>query len=1636
MSAAVVETQVIHSLPGRLRLRLPANLADRPASLEERLRRIPGVRGVRVSPLTGTALVEFDPRTTDDDAILRAVGTAEPAPRPAPVAPAAHPRRWAQATRAQVSSRDIIRSRHGTTRRVRIPVTGMDRDPRVARAVVNRLRDRTGVQQVHANPLTGRVLVEFTEHEVDLQDLLSEVVDVELPPLPDEDRPKHPLDPAPLVQSAVQSSGAGLGLAVLAGQRLATAGQPLPGSSAAGEVAGVIGLVRSWPVTRDGIRRILGRHVADALFNSAAIVSLALADSPLGLAANAAEGLRLLTEVLARRRAFRQLEQDLHGVASTEPGALIRLDSGERTPRAAIVREGQGSAQGPDGLPDIVGPGDRVPAGERLSGGPFLLELQAHDPFTPEPRPAPITPGFYERYLQTIGPVSLGYAVLTGLATRSLSRMFEALLLVNPRPALIGKEAADTGASARVLRGGVVVVGTRPDRVIRLPGALLLDRPSLLTEGVELTTVLPLADGYETSDLLGIGAGVAAAAGSPWGGLFRSVATIPAQDGHFHRGVASGRIDRSTYTLRHTGASDQLPAVGRLRARGERALVLRREDDGQDLAVFGLRPRLRSGYAELVATCARHGVELGLLSRGDPEATSAVARRAGIPVVAEHHAVDAIRVRQRRGMVVAFASDNAEAAQGFDACDLAIGLNDRRSRLAARADLLVADLGGIGAIVEAGARRATAVRDSTVLSLASNAFGLVLGFRGAPGVQLALGGVYAAGLGALADGWVRLRGGERRVPILVRVAEPRPERWGQRGVAETLAALGSHRDGLSERQATERLQHAPAAPRQHPVIQSLVEQLTSPLTGLLAVGAGVSLLMSAPVDVAIIGATIAANVAVGTWQERQAGRAAEALHEMSAPTATVLRDGQPRSVAAREVVPGDVLLLAPGDRVVADARLLESNNLEVDESALTGESVPVVKAADAASPEGRVVLDGSDVTVGTGRAVVVAVGKGTRLGATAAALDLDGAEQSPLGVRLTGLLRQFLPLALAGGLVTAGAGLLRGASPLSQLGIGATIAVAAIPEGLPLLSRVAESAVSRRLIGRRALVRRLGAVEALGRVDVACTDKTGTLTVGRLAVGLVATAERDATLPGELDPSMRRVLLDAALASPSPDAADIAAHPTDVAVVEGAVGAGLGDELRQPRDAESPFESARSFHATQAGGCVYVKGAPETVVARCARVRRGDAEEPLDADGRKRLLARADELAARGLRVLMVAEGSAEAAVDNPRDLVATGFLGIIDPLRPDVRDAVRRCHDAGIRVIMLTGDHPETARAIGRQAGLLNGQGEVLVGTEIAQLKDGELDERLERATVIARATPLDKVRIVESLQRHGHTVAMTGDGVNDAPALRLADVGVAMGRGTEVARQAADIVLAADDFGTLVEALVEGRSFWRNIRRALGLLLGGNLGELGLLIGGSVLGLGSPMTTRQILAVNLITDVLPGLAVALQRPEHHNLAELSREGTAALDTTLRQDVLRRAVSSAGPSLAAYFAALALGLPEASTVAGASIVVTQLAQTLDVGRVEGSLSLPVVGAVGASAAVLAAAIAVPPLRTLLTLTVPSPVGWGLIGGAALLGLVVSRLAAFQALNPPALHLPSLHLPARASAWVAGLGAANAAPAS
>jgi calcium-translocating P-type ATPase len=826
--------------------------------------------------------------------------------------------------------------------------------------------------------------------------------------------------------------------------------------------------------------------------------------------------------------------------------------------------------------------------------------------------------------------------------------------------------------------------------------------------------------------------------------------------------------------------------------------------------------------------------------------------------------------------------------------------------------------------------------------------------------------------------------------VISRLTDPRPERWGSLSVEEAFDALGSSPDGLSEREAHARREVRQGAARRNAFAAAMTDQLQSPLVAVLGVGAGISLALGATADVAIIGAVIIANAAVGAWQERQAGRAAQALERMGAAGARVLRDGTVREVSAEEVVRGDVMLLGAGDRVVADARLLEADALEADEAALTGESLPVVKNPDTERPESRIVLEGSDITVGSGKAVVVAVGDRTRLGATAAALAVEDTRESPLGERLDLLFRQGMPAVVGGGLLVAVAGIAWGGPPLAQLAVGASVAVAAVPEGLPLLAGVTEAAVARRLASRSALVRRLSSSESLGRVDIVCADKTGTLTRGELAVTLIDDLEESTAFERRLRDRARAVLLAAALASPAPGSPDALAHATDGAVLEAAARAGLDDELEVSRHGEAPFDPVRPLHATAVARRVCVKGAAEAVVTRCTHAAGAEGSaRSLDEPAREALLERAEELSAQGLRVLMVAEGSPDASVEDPQGLRALGFVGISDPPREGAAEAVARCRAAGIRTIMLTGDHPATARKIAAELGLPLDDGAVLTGEQIENVSNGELEAVLERASVIARITPIDKLKIVECLKRSGHTVAMTGDGVNDAPALRLADVGVAMGAGgTEVARQAADLVLADDRFETLTEALLEGRSLWQNLHEALALLLGGNLGEVATLAGAALLGRGAVLGARQILAVNLVTDVLPAVAVAVQPPRERELSLLAREVGGSFDEQLRAGIIRRGIATAAPALLAVLVAPALGA-QATTVAFGSMIVTQLAQTVQSGRVRDTLSAPVIGAVAGSGGVLALSLTAPPVRTFLRLPPTTPPSLLLIAATA-----------------------------------------------
>jgi calcium-translocating P-type ATPase len=1020
------------------------------------------------------------------------------------------------------------------------------------------------------------------------------------------------------------------------------------------------------------------------------------------------------------------------------------------------------------------------------------------------------------------------------------------------------------------------------------------------------------------------------------------------------------------------------------------------------------RPELSAGAVTLLRSCREHGVTplVALAPDVDPAVPEEELRAAGLTIIRTSDLRQEVRARQSAGSLVGVLGDSAASEPSLVSADLGIAVTSGLESLTGiAADLLVPDLEIVDTVLAVARRREQAEHVAVALSIVSSLVGIAWELMGRPRLRQVALETGVASLAAAGFAWWRVQAGSaHRHADARRLADPRPEQWGAPRIEEIIATLATRETGLTSAEASARLRPRPAPRERSAFVAALVEQLRSPMTAALGIGALLSLAMRAAADVGLIGAVVGANATIGAVEEARVGRAVEALEQMGSTTAAVLRDGAPVRVPAAQVVPGDVLLLSPGDRVPADARLIHSRGLQVDEATLTGESLPVEKDALGETPASRVVLEGSDVTVGHARALVFAVGSDSRLGATAAALGMTASPESPLNRRLSRMVRELMPFALGGAGLVVLAGLLRRRPLLGQLAIGASTAIAAVPEGLPLLARIGQTGVGRRLADRNVLVRHLSAVEALGRVDVACVDKTGTLTTGKLTLQVLESADEEATPSQQLSEGLRDLLHAAAIASPRPSSSSAHAHPTDVAVLEAARTCDLEGAVLHERDAEAPFDPARAFHAALLHGRLCVKGSPETVIERCSRERARGRDRPLDAAGRTRLLERVHRLAERGYRVLLVAEGPPEADVEDPRGLAALGLLGIADSLRPGTADAVHRCRKAGVRMIMLTGDHPETAREIARRAGIEADDGRVLTGSEIQSLTDDELADRLQSTSVIARIAPLEKVRVVTSLQSRGHVVAMTGDGVNDAPALRLADVGVAMGRsGTEVARQAADVVLADDDVATLVDALIEGRTFWSNVRRSLGYLLGGNLGEIGFLVGAALVGPSTPITARQILAVNLGSDVLPALALVVEEPRTRDLEQLAREGEAALEAPLRREIVRRGAAIALPSLAAYLLSLRRGT-ESQSVAYGSIVGAQLAHALEASVGEGALGTNGLQVVGGSVALLAATLLAPPLRAALGLRPLSPFGWVLVGLAS--GGSVALERALRARSP------------------------------
>ncbi|MEY4098922.1 MAG: hypothetical protein RL300_93, partial [Pseudomonadota bacterium] len=798
---------------------------------------------------------------------------------------------------------------------------------------------------------------------------------------------------------------------------------------------------------------------------------------------------------------------------------------------------------------------------------------------------------------------------------------------------------------------------------------------------------------------------------------------------------------------------------------------------------------------------------------------------------------------------------------------------------------------------------------------------------------------------------------------------PAPRGWHQREVHElTEEHAVDPEQGLHTAEVARRLEihgpnELPGAAQRGPLAM-LAAQFTDFMVLVLLAAAIVSGVIGDLIDAVAILVIVLINAVIGFMQSWRADQAMAALKQLAVAQAFVLRSSERQEVPAHTLVPGDIVLLEAGNKVPADLRLIHTAQLHVDESALTGESVTVAKhiaalpdAADSALGDRlNMAFKGTTATHGRARGLVVATGSNTELGKVAQLLDPED-RTTPLQRRLAAFGKRLALVVIGICVVIFVAGIWRGEQAMLMALTAISLAVAAIPEALPAVVSVLLALGARRMVAVSALVRRLPSVETLGSVTTICSDKTGTLTQNKMHAELVW-ANQQVWAPGE--PSAGPVLLEtlraAALCNDvhqnggSSSTPHWQGDPTETALVMAAQSAGMNKaalDAQSPRIKELPFDSERkrmtTLHAGQAGFVAYTKGAPESVLPCCASQWTTDGAGPLDA---QMVINQADDMAAKGWRVLALARRE-HATVADPlktadveQQLQFLGLIALIDPPRAEAEAAVRDCISAGITPIMITGDHPATARAIAQRMGIVDdARAPVLTGQDLAALDDAALLSRVAEVRVYARVDPAQKIRIVEALQENGEIVAMTGDGVNDAPALKRADIGVAMGKGgTDVAREAASMVLLDDNFATIVAAVREGRRIYDNIRKFVRYAMTGNSGEIWTLFLAPLVFLPIPLLPIQILWVNLVTDGLPGLALAAEPAERGIMQRPPRALAESLFANgMWQHILGFGLLIAGLCLGVQAWALATGHAHWQTMVFTVLTLSQMAHVMTI---------------------------------------------------------------------------------------------------
>lgn len=1474
---------------------------------------------------------------------------------------------------------DLIEDAFGLHRRVwegerghcQIEVRGVDQPRAVGlrRRVQESLEQLESVRWAEVNAITGRVAVAFDPATTPLSVLLSVIEGVEeihgarperLGAAWDvDDRADHPSDAEPVHRAIATLAGntVALGAAVVG---RATRAPRIPV-----ELAAATSMLEHLPFLRRGIEQVFGKSAVDLVLPLVTASANGVAQGPFGIMVDLAYQTAVLTELQARRRVWERREPDLYAEHSDDP----------------------------------------------------------IDPPKLGPRPAPLPPGPVEEWSARLSAAALAGGGLTLALTRSPRRAADALLAGVPKAARLGREGFATQLGRTLAARGVVPLDGSALRRLDRVDTVVLDSATLLTGRAEVADVVVLGDG------VGDGNGD----GDVEELRVRAERLLDPDDATRRR----RRQGWSLHPIEDHGAEPPLPRGAKARATelrrgGCRPLVL--QAGGTVVALVGTVDQLDPAAGLLLRSVRRAGLRLVIAGRNgqvhkriDADAAISSGRAMGA----------AVRELQAEGGVVAVVA--RRGTTGLSAADVGINLARPSGRPSWGGDLLCGpDLTEAAFIIDACAVAAEVSERSARFAAAGSglaALASLTGPRAGAGSRTLLM-VNGAAVVALAAGtWSGIELAHRP-----RGTVPDATPWHELNASEALRRLESGTGGLSATQVAYRLRAARSNESEAGVIEPFLAELANPLNPLLAAGAGLSALSGSTVDAAMVAGLIGVNTLVGGFQRLRTDRALSRMLHSSASQVRVLRDGVEVVAAEEQLVRGDLVRLEAGEVVPADCRILEASNLEVDESNLTGESLPVAKSPDPCPREevaDRSCMLYEDTTVAAGEATVVVVATGALTETSrsmAAAVENEEAPPGGVEARLQELTRQIVPFAAGAATGVVGAGLVRGWPGRDILSTGVSLAIASVPEGLPFIATAAQLASARRLSARNAVVRNPRSIEALGRVDVLCFDKTGTLTEGRIRLRAVSDGATTEAVDA-LGDDGKEILACALRATAVDD--DVTLNLTDRAILGAAdeVGHPAADPKGWAPRGELPFEATRGLHAVLAdhasGHLISVKGAPESVLPQCDRVRREGRTIELDRAEVAAIAETVDVLASQGYRVLAVAERASSAdpdiSDDRIHDLELLGLLAFSDPVRPTAAAAVRGVRAAGIEAVMITGDHPSTAEAIATGLGMLTRRRDqdhetqdlhghdldepsvlrrVLTGGELDHLDDEQLAAMIEEVAVFARVTPGQKVRVVQALQRAGRVVAMTGDGANDAPAIRLADIGVALGgRGSSAARDAADLVVTDDRLETIIDALAEGRALWGSVREAIAILVGGNLGEVGFTLVASLFSRRAPMNARQFLLVNLVTDLAPAVAIAVRPPTDTTPEALLREGPdVSLGDALNRDLVVRAVTTAGGATAAWSLARVTGTrTRASTVGLVALVGTQLGQTAVAGR----RSPLVLATATGSAAVLMGVVQTPVLSQFFGCRPLGPVGWATATGCVVTATVTSTLGNHLVSSPP-----------------------------